>query len=356
VSSKQADEADRLKAGTLPKDPKAETKPVAALVPRVLSVRDVLVASGNRALSREKVDTLTTGHYRLDKITGGFRPAFAWLVGADTSWGKSSFLISVCDENIRHGRKCLIVSSEDTEDTYGDRLMTRRSRVSAERYRDRKLDADEMRKVTTVMQAAEAKPFFVAAYGQEDDKGRGNEGWPIEDLLVHLAKLVKEQSIDFVAFDYLQEFTTKRRYQDERLKFKAMAGMMRRFIRTLKIRGVIFSQLTVTSETKIPNRHNIRECRDVANGADVILVGFEPDTDVKDRTGRTLVQAGEKCVHVDKVKNGPRGAKVPMSWDTHSACFNVVEDPEIERLKKIAGNDVYDIGEAPQSPEEWWDR
>src|SRR5690606_1388208 len=95
IADKVPDEADRLLEGQLPADAKQGTKPIAAEVPTILTVRDVLKASAARALSSERVDALTTGHYRLDKITGGLRPAMAWLFGADTSWGKSSFLVSI---------------------------------------------------------------------------------------------------------------------------------------------------------------------------------------------------------------------------------------------------------------------
>lgn len=339
------DEADRLRNGNLPADPKEGTKQVAAEVPQVLTVRDILLASSERALSKNHVDTLTMGHYRLDRLTGGFRPSMAWLFGADTSWGKSSFLISVCDENIKAGRKCLIVSSEDSEETYGDRLMVRRSKVNAQNYRDQRLSNDEIRRVTEQQAISEDVPVFVPAYAREGEKGKGADGWPLEDLLPHLGKICREQKIDLIAFDYLGEFTTKRRFQDERLKYKWMAGLMRKFIRVLKIRGIVFSQLTITSETKIPNRHNIRECRDVANGSDGILIGFEPDVDVKDRDGRVLVEAGQKCIHGDKVKNGPRGWKVPMAWNEASACFDAVKDPEVERYEDIVGDEFDTFGE-----------
>jgi replicative DNA helicase len=331
------DEADRLKAGTINPDVKSGTKLVAAEVPQVLTVRDILIASGERAMSKERADTLTMGHYKLDRLTGGFRPAMTWLFGADTSWGKSSFLISVCDENIKRKRRCLIVSSEDTEETYGDRLMVRRAKVNAQNYRDHKLEPEEIRRVTQQQNDSEDMPVFVPAYAREGEKGKANDGWPLEELLPHLGKICREQKIDLIAFDYLGEFTTKKRFPDERLKYKWMAGMMRKFIRVLKLRGIIFSQLTISSDTKIPNRHNIRECRDVANGSDGILIGFEPDVDIKDRDGHVIVEAGQKCIHGDKVKNGPRGWKVPMRWNSDHACFDTVEDPETTRIEQEIG-------------------
>lgn len=338
----EPDEADRLRDGKADRDPTTGTKIVADHVPVVRTVKDMLDGAVLRALSREKTISLTTGHYRLDRLTGGFRPGFTWLFGADTSWGKSSFLISACDENMP-AETCLIVSSEDAESIYSDRLIVRRSRVAgtglrvrAINLRDKRLEPEEQQALLDVAQRAEKKPLFVAANGEEDDGGRHSRGWPLEELLPHLSKIVKENGVRLIAFDYLQEFQTKQRFQDERLKFKAMAGMMRRFIRQHRICGIVFSQLTLTAETKIPTRHNIRECRDVANGSDVILLGFEPEVDVKDREGRVVVLAGKKCIHVDKVKNGPRGGKLEHDWDPHGACFNRVWDPEFEQYGRDA--------------------
>lgn len=319
------DQADRLKAGTLKSDPNAETKAVTDPKPRVLTVQEILESSVVNAMRTDSKATCTTGHYKLDKITGGLRPGFTWLVGADTSWGKSSWLISVADENIRAKRRVLIVSSEDTEEIYGDRLMVRRARVDAIRYRDRKLTPDEMRRVTEVAARAESVPVFVDA-----------RRWNAEDLAPHLTNIIREEAIDIVAFDYVQEFRSKRRHQDERVKFREIASLLRHVAKSAKISGILFSQLTMDDKTKLPTRHNIRECRDIANAAEVILIGFEPETDVKDRDDHVIVEAGSKALYVDKVKNGPRGARLALPWDKTSACFDVLKDPEQEMIERMA--------------------
>lgn len=320
---KHHDENDRAKAGTLPKDPKDGTK-VVAEAPRVLSVKELLAASMERALVSRKTDRCTTGHYRLDSITGGFRPGFVWVFGADTSWGKSSFLISIVDENLKAGKRVLIVSSEDTEEVYGDRLMVRRAQVNAQRFRDQRLTREEMARVTGVASSGEQVPVFIDA-----------RRWPVELLAQHLDRVIKEQRIDLVAFDYLQEFQSRRRWQDERVKFREIASVMRHVVKSNKRSGIIFSQLTISTETKVPNKHNIRESRDVSNAAEAILIGFEPEQDVTDKTGQVLVAAGTKCVLVDKIKNGPRGAKVPLQWDAETASFAAVADPELNRYAEL---------------------
>lgn len=327
----QPDEADMQKAGTLPEDPKSGTKVVAAKVPRVLSVQQLLTGSRERAfMRRDEAQIMTTGHYRLDEITGGVRRGFSWLFGADTSFGKSTWLVSFADENIKRKKKILIVSSEDPEEIYADRLMVRRARVDAMRFRDQKLEPAEMQRVLDVEQSAEPIPVYMDA-----------SRWPVEDLSLHLDKVITEQAIDAVCFDYIQEFKSSKRWQDERVKFREIASMLRHVGKKRKVASILFSQLTLDENTKIPTRRNIRECRDIANASEVILIGFEPDTDIKDKAGTVVVNAGTKCVLVDKVKNGPRGGKVPLTWNSAHACFDAVPDPFSKKYAQATGGEDF---------------
>jgi replicative DNA helicase len=327
VSDKAPDEAQQYQDGNLIEDPKSGTKLISAQIPRVHSMREILTASRINAFSRDPIKSLTMGHYKLDAITGGFRGSFSWVIAADTSWGKSSMVVSIADENIKKGKTVLIASQEDTEETYGDRFMVRRSGVNAARYRDRKLTREEMQAVVEQEAKGEQLPVFMFT-----------KGWKIEDLVPHWLKLIKAEKIDMIIFDYLQEFETKRRFQDERVKYKEIAASLRGVGKVAGIPSIVLSQLTITEKTGIPTRANIRECRDVANAADGILIGFEPDKDLTDKEGRVVVEAGTKCVSVDKCKNGERGRKVPMRWNGHAACFDTVVDPETKRLQDIAGS------------------
>jgi replicative DNA helicase len=353
AAEKIPDEAELQQAGKLDADPAADVKKVSVDVPRVLTVRDILSGSMARAFSTDRPEVCTTGHYRLDKITGGMRPGFVWVLGADTSWGKSSWVVALADENIKAKRKVLIVSSEDTEEIYGDRLMARRAKVSATNLRDGKLQAEEKQRVMEVVNAGESIPVYVDA-----------RRWPIEKLEQHILTIIREQKIDLVCWDYLQEFPSNRKHQDERVKYREIAARMRHITKSTKVAGLILSQLTISEPGKLPNRHNIRECRDVANAAEVIAIGFEPEKDIKDRNGTVVVAGGTKSMFIDKVKNGQRGSKVPLEWDSNSAAFVAVQDPEIKRLENVisnatGGDNFDDVGESfpePEPPEHWTER
>jgi hypothetical protein len=297
------------------------------------TMRQILTASRIDAFSNDPIDFLTTTHYRLDDITGGIRAPDNWVIAADTSFGKTSWLIAIADDNIRHRKKrVLIVSTEDSNKRFGGRFMVRRSGVDAKRYRNRKLTREEMAKVLDTEAAGEETPTYVDVRGRE-----------VEDLVPELLRVIDGEAIDLIAFDYLQEFTTKKRYQDERVKFKEIAARLRGVGKQAKrpIPSIILSQLTLNEKTGIPTRQNIRECKDVANAADAIMIGFEPEQDIKDREGLVLVEEGTKFIYVDKIKDGERKGKVPMRWNAKCACFETVADPEEERFRN-AGGDEFD--------------
>ncbi len=326
------DEADKYAAGQELK-PGKDVKRIGTDVPRVLTVKQILTASMERAFETQPTNICTTGNHRLDYITGGFKPGFVWVMGADTSWGKSSFLIMLADENLKRGKRVLIVSSEDTEGVYGDRLMVRRARINAMNYRDRRLADGDHSKVTDVVNNAESLPVYVDA-----------RRWPMEKLRGHLDKIIKEQNIDLIAFDYLQEFRSNGKHQDERIKFREIASIMRDLVKSNKRSGIIFSQLTINQDTRVPTKHNIRECRDVANAAEVILIGHQPDCEITVADGTTY-PPNTKMILVDKVKDGPRGAKFGLSWDEECACFNTETDPAVNEYDAVIGDTLDDFEE-----------
>lgn len=292
---------------------------------RVLTVKDLLCDSMERALSRAKHTKCTTGVYGLDKKTGGMRPGHVWLLGADTSWGKSSFAIMLADVNMAQGKRVLIVSTEDASSLYGDRLMVRRARVDAERFRDRKLLPKEMQMVTDVAAKALPMPVFLDCIGEK-----------VERAAKRIEKAINELDIDMVILDYLQELRAEKRTQDRRNEVADVASAVRTIIKRANKTGIILSQITVSEGKKYPDKHSIRESRDVSNGAEVILLGFTPKEQITTKSG-TTIDAGQKCVLVDKAKDGTTGA-VAMQWDPDSACFDEIEDPEMRRFRDNVGD------------------
>ncbi len=321
MSEKNADENDKLKKNTLPQNPAAGTKPVGKDAPRVLTVKEILESAAKRAKAEGREEACTTGHYQLDDATGGIRPGKGWVFAAESSWGKSSWLVMVTDENLKRGKRVLIVTSEDDEDTYGARLLVRRSRVTARRFRSGKLWDEDEAAIEREIKNAENLPVYLDARGKSAE-------WTAK----HVDAMIEADGIDLVAYDYLQEFSAHREQENHRLTVKYIAATLRKVVKLRKKASVIFSQITVPNESKTeyPNRNMIRDCRDVANAAEVILIGYTPARAVMDgdiTKGRVIVPAGAKAIFVDKVKDGPKGFAVRADWDDDTASFTRMARP-----------------------------
>jgi replicative DNA helicase len=341
----------------LPSDPTKGTRVVSADVPRVLTIQDLLLESRRGATEARARSLITTGIGKLDAITGGLLEGFMWIFGASTGWGKSSLSVMLADENLKakKPKRTMIVSVEDSERIYGDRLMCRRARVSADRLRKRRLQRHEVELITDVANRGEDMPVFL------DARGKGVE-WTAQ----HTKRIIAEQQIDLVIFDYLQAFDNEKPQQDRRNQINYIARTLTDIVKNARggtgIAGIIMSQITETPNKLIPDKYSIRESKDVAHAGEVVVLGFTPIQDILP-AGSENLKGGEKPepiarkglrhLYVDKVKNGPRGAILPLDWDEESACFNCIVDPEEQRLQELydrSGADDFATDELERYP------
>lgn len=320
---RNTDENDKARKGTL-KDVGECCEPVndkarksEAEKPRVFSVVEMMQAVHRDLVKNEEPTMWTSGHWKVDMMTGGLRPDSGWVIGGPSNWGKSSWLIGMCDENMRNWKNRtvpLIVSGEDSEELYAQRLLARRARVNAMRLRDKCLKPDEHKRITAVMKLAEPNPHYL--------DGRGVN---FERLIHQILELVAKYGIKIVALDYIQEFRTKQKYESERVMFREIARVFRHSMKQAKCASVVLTQVTNNTPGKAPNKDNIRECKDIGHGAEVIGMGWEPDEDII-VNGEVLFQAKSRLLVLDKTKNGTKGV-IGLDWDGVSACFNRVLKP-----------------------------
>ncbi len=330
------DENDLLREGTLPKDA-AEGTRIISDAPRLRTAHDLLAGTMARVYSREERRYSPTGHGMIDHMTGGFLPGWCWVIGADTGVGKSSLAIAFADTVLRSGRGAVIISVEDPEELYGDRLMLRRGRrgpnaadkINADRMRLRTLNEVEKQIVMDVVNKAERKPIFLNAVGRSAE-------W----IAKHLGKMLDEiPEIDLVILDYIGEARSSKQNQDRRNEVSEVGNLVSGVVKSRKRCLIMLSQITVEDPNKFPRRNQIRESRDIVNAAEVVgLLGIaSEDIKVKrryhDNVGverereDVVVRAGKKGFLLDKVKQGKTGF-VELIWDDEAACF---VDVEVER-------------------------
>jgi len=317
--SKPLDVNDRLQSGSLPDNPH-QGELLSDDVPRIYSARDLLTAAYDAAHPKAPVVYGTTGHHRLDTISGGLRPGDCWLIGADTSWGKSSFAIMIYDENRLRSKRVLIVSAEDSLQTYGERLMCRRTRIPASTLRARRFEPGHHHAMAQAQHDAELDAVFIDARGRQ-----------VEWLVPRVKTAIREHAIDVVIFDYVGAFECRSTQEDRRNMTRYIGRTLTDLVKTSGVCGVIMSQLTLSEEEKVPGKYAIRDCKDLVHMSEVTLIGFRAPDD----KAQYEIKKGDRVVSVAKCKNGPAGDKVKLNWHDAIACFDADWDPEQRRYSEM---------------------
>lgn len=322
------DENEKLQSGTLPEDFTSGAEPLTKTADdheRWGIDRDMMADALKRATTPlEYQNQITAGHYKLDRWTGGLRRGFVWVWGADTSWGKSSHAILAMDENLKKGHNVVLVSWEDSEELYGDRILARRAEVDARRFQQRIPLAEECSRMAGVANKAEGKPIFLYAAGR-----------PVEWVKEQILKLAKRMPVDLVLIDYLQaadNAETGKIKMDRRNQVTYIARTLTDTIKRINAAGIIYSQITVQPGTKkIPDRSSIKESRDVPNAAEVVVLGYILDAegriyDPENSDGQNL----SKWLFLDKNKAGRPKMKLEMPWNEKLASFDYKTEDTIE--------------------------
>lgn len=296
-------------------DPQAEDEPQEAPAVEPKTMADLLNGVLEKARSGLKDVGVDTCHGKLHRLLAGFRPRMITVLGARTSFGKSSYAIMVADEAIRRGIGVLLVSAEDGEETYGQRFMARRARVNAFNLRSNDCKPAELERMTKWAARAETVPFFVDAVGKTAE-------W--------VAATIREQalarSVKLVIVDYVQRLGTAKRTQDKRTEITHAASVISDAIKEVGAAGLLLSQLKRLdgNQTREPTMHDLKESGDLENMAEHVVLGW-----VVEELKHGEAPKRTRFVKVEKNKDGPvdtRAAEIP--FDETTASFSIQPDDE----------------------------
>lgn len=300
-------EVERAEAEAIAAEPATPQKEPAWKKHGVRTLYEVLHGVYQRVTSPEPRVFVSTGNAELDYLIGGYRPARVTVVGASTSWGKSSFLVMAFDEGTRVGKRVLVVSGEDGEDLYGKRIAARRGDINAFRLRDHDLNPREKDRLLYEAEKAERVPFFIDGVGTTAEK-----------LANIISELCKEQPYDLIGVDYLQAFKCAARKQDRRNEITHIARCFIDAIKGANAAGLVFSQIKRLEDGKVPTKHDLKESGDVENMAEHVLMGY-CETEIEQATGETR---RDRYIIVDKNKDGPVVANaIALPFDARTASF-----------------------------------
>ena len=284
----------------------------------VFSVADLVEMVATRDLAQIVLASCPSGLPRFDVQSGGFRKGLCAVLGASTSWGKSTFAVMLSDETLRRQMKPLLVSWEDPEELYARRLVARRARISAICLRDNTLTREQRTRLLGLTTTAEKHPFFLNAIGKS-----------VERVAADIRAICLGEGIDLVICDYLQAISCEKRIQDRRNEITYIARTLTDVIKASHAAGLLLSQLKrLMKRGDKPDLHDLKESGDIENAAEMVLIGYQGEH-------------GEARISVEKNKDGPKNKEYGLAWDLDTCAF--VGELEVE------DNDEPELARAPSS-------
>lgn len=276
----------------------AEAASVEAMGIKLLTAKDLAHSVSKHLESRRPISYCTTCYRRIDAVTGGIRPGDAWVLRADTSWGKSTYATAVIDENIDRGRRVLLVTNEDPAEMYGRRIACRRASVRYSLLRDRRLDQFELGRVQRQIIGLEqsASLWVVNAVGKS-----------IERITGIIRSAIRIHRLNLVVLDYAQKLWAEAKTENRE---RALVYCAERFADTCKtdnVASLLLSQMTVNAQ----GENRTKGAGAIKDNAETLL------------EGRTENRAGiiTKTIRCVKVKEGRAGGEFEVEWDDNSASF-----------------------------------
>jgi replicative DNA helicase len=266
----------------------------------VFSIFDLTTEYAKEMQNGATRDFVTTGLPDLDEDLGGLEYGFVTVIGAPTNWGKSNVVIMIADEADLAGKRVLVVSFEDKPQLYGKRFIVRRNSLSAGRFKDYRLNVEEMSRLTGFCETANANfraPFVLRANGR-----------PIENVMRRVHRICQTNKIDAIVYDYLQAAKCKERVRDKRERVEFCFREMVDGTKQIGAAGVVISQFRRLEQGEEPTLHHLKESGDIENGAECVLLGFNDS-------------GGYPRLRLAKSKDGLKNYDYGLVWDPVAACF-----------------------------------
>ncbi len=187
------------------------------------------------------------------------------VVAANTSVGKSSFVLEMLMACAQRNVGAGLVSVEDPEEITGTRLLGTVSGVSSNRLQRCDFTEQDWARVVTAMgpiQDLGDRLLFADVTG-------GNE----LDVCAAMTRM-SMRGARIIAVDYIGEIESSRRQQDRRNEIRWLLKRLKAHAKRLGVALVIVSQLARPKDknpNQEPSKHDLKEAGDLENSAEVIV-------------------------------------------------------------------------------------
>lgn len=194
---------------------------------------------------------IKTGFSKLNNQCVGLCPRHLWLLGAYTSYGKSTFLSQLTNDVCKAGHSMVIFS---VEDSVQDKLIRLQATVSGIPMRDiyrRQCDLDRLKR-------AEQKITSYDLYIYDNI-------YTIEEMDLKIKKHKLRGEVDIVAIDYVQNLICPGQSIFEKMSYAAIH--LQKMAKKHNVNIFALSQVSAEDKGQI----KLRGAQELASAADIVL-------------------------------------------------------------------------------------
>lgn len=210
--------------------------------------------------------TIKTGFMFTDE-KGGLRLGSILVIGAFTSYGKSSIAMNMAINVARSGIPVVYYSMEMGTIELWSRVLSKTAGVSANKMMNFPLKIEERESVNIACEKFSNLPLYI------DEKSTTK----FSKMMRSVRTLVKKRGVKMFFVDYLQIFIQNGVKEKEESALSSMVRECKNMCRELGIVGVILSQLRRNGEEKHPSIEMLRGSGQIEESADSVMLIDRPE-------------------------------------------------------------------------------
>lgn len=220
----------------------------------------------------EDITGVPTGFEDLDKITSGWQPTDLIILAARPSVGKTAFALTLAKKAAEAKIPVGLFSLEMSDKQLVNRVLSDASKIWLWKFRNGRMEEDEMRKLYKTVENLDAAPIFI------DDTA----GISIQEFRAKARMMKRKNNIGMIIVDYLQLMTVAGQKGNREQEISKISRDLKGVAKELDIPIIALSQLSRESEgsgkfaAREPLLKDLRESGAIEQDADVVMLLHKP--------------------------------------------------------------------------------
>ena len=288
------------------------------------SIQDVLFKTQadleKMSKNRGEMTGISTGFFKLDKITSGLHANELIIIAARPGMGKTAFALNLATNMAMLGSTVALFNMEMSAEQLANRMLSSVGQINNDKLKNGNLKNEDWKRVNeAISRLADTKMYI-------DDTA----GMTISEIKAKCRRLASaKDGLDVIIIDYLQLIQGSDRYKGNRVQeVTEISRNLKTLAMELKVPVIALSQLSRSVETKgrkdnRPILSDLRESGSIEQDADIVAMihredYYDRELVVDENTSRTTLI-------IAKHRNGPV-TDIPLIFKPNTSTFNSVDE------------------------------